>query len=96
MTSSTRNAALALLLVLIVAGVVIRSSRIDSSEGPVLEWDGSAGATHYEVQIDGTLLGTFTETRAPLPRGFVTSDHKVQVRACNTAGCSPWQPLTNR
>jgi hypothetical protein len=92
MTSSTRNAALALLLLPIAVVAVYWLF----FRGPVLEWDGSAGATYYEVQIDGTLLGAFTETRASLPRGFVTDDHTVQVRSCNTAGCSPWQPLTDR
>ncbi len=92
MTSRSRNAALALLLVLIAGGVAYWIF----FKPPVLEWDGSAGATHYEVQIDGTLLGTFTQTRAPLPRGFVTGDHTVQVRACNPAGCSSWQLLTSR
>jgi hypothetical protein len=92
MTSGTRNTALALLLVLLAGGAVYWTV----FKGPVLEWDGSAGATYYEVQIDGTLFGTFTETRASLPRGFVTADHTVQVRSCNTAGCSPWQPLTDR
>ena len=94
----TRKAALALLLLVIVAGVVIWIFSKDPtvSKGPMLEWDGSAGATRYEVQIDGTLLGSFTEPRAPLPRGFVASEHKVQVRACNAAACSAWQPLTGR
>jgi len=92
MTSRTKAAALALVLLLIAAVVVYQLF----FKAPMLLWDASAGATHYEVQIDGTAFGTFTETRAPLPRGFVTRDHAVQVRACNGPSCSPWQPLTER
>jgi hypothetical protein len=92
MTSRTKKAALAALLLLIVAVAAYQLF----FKPPVLLWDGSPGATHYEVEIDGTLLGTFTETRAPLPRGFVTSNHAVRVRACNGASCSPWQVLPSR
>ena len=92
MTNHTKKAALAALLLIIVAVAVYQIF----FKPPMLMWDGSPGATHYEVQIDGTLLGTFTRTRAPLPRGFVTRDHEVQVRACNGASCSPWQLLPNR
>jgi hypothetical protein len=92
MTNRTKKAALAALLLIIVAVAVYRIF----FKPPMLMWDGSPGATHYDVQIDGTMLGPFTETRAPLPRGFVTRDHAVQVRACNGASCSPWQRLPNR
>jgi hypothetical protein len=92
MTNRTKKAALAALLLIIVAVAVYQIFL----KPPMLMWDGSPGATHYEVQIDGTLLGTFTETRAPLPRGFVTRDHAVQVRACTGSSCSPWQKLTDR
>ena len=92
MTTRTKAAALALILVLIAAVAVYQIF----FKTPMLMWDGSPGATHYEVQIDGSLLGSFTDTRAPLPRGFVTRDHEVEVRACNGPSCSPWQPLPKR
>jgi hypothetical protein len=92
MTTRTKTAALALILGVIAAVAVYWIF----FKTPMLMWDASPGATHYEVQIDGAPLGSFTETRAPLPRGFVTRDHAVQVRACNGASCSPWQPLPTR
>jgi hypothetical protein len=92
MTGRTKAGALALVLLLIAAVVVYQMF----FKRPMLMWDASAGATHYEVQIDGAPFGTFTETQARLPRGFVTRDHAVQVRACNGPSCSPWQPLPER
>jgi hypothetical protein len=92
MTTRTKMAVLALLAVLLAAAVVfgVFSGR------PTLMWDPSPGATRYEVQIDGALLGSFTETRAPLPRGFKKGQHTVEVRACSDQACSPWQTLTSR
>ncbi len=92
MTSRDKKTVLALLIVLVVAIFVYRIF----FRGPMLMWDASPGATSYEVQIDGTPLGTFTDTRAPLPRGFVTADHAVQVRACIGTVCSAWQLLPSR
>lgn len=92
MTSGNRKIALALIIVVVAAVLGYRIF----FRGPMLMWDGSPGATSYEVQIDGTLLGTFTETQARLPRGFVTADHAVQVRACTGTACSAWQPLSGR
>ncbi len=92
MTSRNKKTVLALLIVLVLAIFVYRIF----FRGPMLMWDASPGATSYEVQIDGTALGIFTETRAPLPRGFVTADHTVQVRACIGTTCSPWQLLPRR
>src|SRR5687768_9234707 len=54
MTGRTKAAALALVLLLIAAVVVYQMF----FKGPMLMWDGSAGATHYEVQIDGAPFGT--------------------------------------
>ena len=92
MTTRIKKAALALVAVLIAVGVVFGVF----SRRPILMWDASPGATRYEVQIDGTLLGSFTETRARLPRGFVPGEHTVEVRACIEQSCSPWQTLTAR
>jgi hypothetical protein len=92
MTTRTKLAALALVAVLLGVAVVFGLF----SKGPTLMWDASPGATRYEVQIDGALLGSFTETRARLPRGFVTGEHTVEVRACIDQSCSPWQTLTAR
>jgi len=92
MTSRNRKTALALIIVVIAAVLAYRIF----FRGPMLMWDASPGATSYEVQIDGTLLGAFTDTQARLPRGFVTADHSVQVRACIGSACSPWQPLSSR
>lgn len=94
MTNRTKKLALAagaaLLLVVAVIGYRMFVKR------PTLVWDASAGATHYEVQIDGTMFGTYTETRVQLPAGFSPQAHKIQVRACTGPSCSPWQPLTEQ
>jgi hypothetical protein len=99
MTSSTKKAVLAggAALLLIVAAIGYRSfARPEPATRPVLVWDASSGATHYEVQIDGKLYGTYAETAVELPAGFRPRGHVIQVRACNGPNCSPWQPLTAR
>lgn len=78
---------------LLIVGVLVYRTFF---KRPMLVWDGSPGATHYEVQIDGTLLGRYTETQVELPAGFSAQGHTIQVRACTGPSCSTWQPLTEQ
>lgn len=94
MTNRTKKAVLAgCAALLLLVGVVVYRTYF---KPPMLVWNPSPGATHYEVQIDGTLLGTYTETHVKLPAGFTAEGHTVQVRACIGSSCSPWQLLTER
>jgi hypothetical protein len=95
MTNRTKKFALAAGVALLLIVAVVIGYRMFVKR-PTLVWDASAGATHYEVQIDGTLLGTYTETRVQLPAGFSPQGHTIQVRACTGPSCSPWQPLTEQ
>lgn len=62
-----------------------------------ITWDGSSGATYYEVQI--TVIDPASATQQAIITTKKTSVKvrkpkagyfKVKVRACNNVGCSEW------
>lgn len=60
----------------------------------LLSWDASNGATKYEIEMDGVVIGTTEETCLVIEQASPYLTHSFRVRALNTIKSSNWtEPL---
>ncbi len=83
----------------ILAVINFSESVFDAGDKYDIEWWGNNNPTHYNLRINDTISedifstsGSFTLTSS---QGFVSGTNFIYVRACNSAGCSPWSNFHN-
>ncbi len=62
-----------------------------STNGAIsLSWDAVEGATQYDVEMDGSIIGTTTDSAISITQGSVYMTHKFRVLAKNSVQAGNW------
>jgi hypothetical protein len=59
----------------------------------VVSWDGVLGASDYEIEVDGVVVSTGTQTNYTHSGLALNSEHAYRIRAHNDKGYSQWSHL---